>query len=231
MFWSAILLGLGGGLHCVGMCGPLVMAVPATPHVWLGRLLYHAGRILTYATLGALMGGLGQLISFVTGQEYLSVIMGVIMLLTVVVPSALRNKLSAKNPMFKLSQKIRKWFGVWFKQRSYAAVMVLGMLNGLLVCGLVYGALAIATATGSALKGAAVMAVFGLSTMPMLLGVLELISWIPTAWRAYVQRFSTVVTMLVAVVLIMRGLHLGVPLSPAVQVQSGTDGKVTCSHR
>lgn len=228
MYLSAILLGLGGSLHCVGMCGPLVMAVPATPTPWLGRFAYHGGRIFTYATMGAIMGGLGQLIALNTGQQYMSVVMGAIMLLVILLPIAFRNKLAAHNPLLKINYQFRKWFGDWFKKRSYTAVMVLGMLNGLLVCGLVYTALATATATGSAIEGAIVMALFGLSTMPMLLGIVELGTFLPTKWFKKFKNVSSTVTFIVALLLIWRGLNLGLPLSP--YIGESTPDKVMCPH-
>jgi hypothetical protein len=133
--------------------------------------------------------------------------------------------------MLKLSTRVRTWFGEWFKKRSYTAILVLGMLNGLLVCGMVYAALATATATGSALGGAFFMALFGLANTPMLLGISEVKTWLPSSWQKQVQRWSGMLTTTVAIVLILRGLNLGIPLlSPEVTAQDG-GAPVKCSHR
>ena len=87
MSWFAFTLGLLGSIHCVGMCGPLVLAVPFPRKMrWQGIVIYQVGRLLTYSILGLLMGYIGTL--FVMGgiQRIFSLITGIILLVIVVAP-------------------------------------------------------------------------------------------------------------------------------------------------
>ena len=62
LFIAALTMGIVGSLHCVGMCGPIIMSIPwSNTQKSLQISLYHVGRATTYAILGALVGGVGQL--------------------------------------------------------------------------------------------------------------------------------------------------------------------------
>src|SRR5262249_15847224 len=95
------------------------------------------------------------------------------------------------------------------------SLFLLGLLNGLLPCGLVYVACAGATATGQLLAGAQYMTFFGLGTAPMLLAISFSGTLVPLAWRAHIRKLVPVSVFVVAGMLILRGLALGIPyLSP-----------------
>ena len=73
--FSLFLLGLSGTGHCLGMCGPLVLAFPGKSGKFDSHLCYHAGRIITYTGIGVLMGSLGLALAklaSVTGLDYLA---------------------------------------------------------------------------------------------------------------------------------------------------------------
>ena len=84
--WTALMIGFAGSLHCAGMCGPLVLAMPATSGSFgahlTGRLAYNAGRIVTYGVLGLLFGLFGQMIGLAGFQRWVSIAAGAAILLS-----------------------------------------------------------------------------------------------------------------------------------------------------
>ena len=90
MFYSAFIMGFIGSLHCVGMCGPIAMMLPADNSkrgkFIMGRVLYNGGRILTYAFLGLLVGFIGESTIYFISQKSLSILLGVLILIGVFLP-------------------------------------------------------------------------------------------------------------------------------------------------
>ena len=83
LFTTAFVLGLTSSFHCVGMCGPLLLAVPTRTtnnHKWLDIALYHVARIVTYATLGVLVGFAGWRLQVAGMQQFFSLINGIVLL-------------------------------------------------------------------------------------------------------------------------------------------------------
>jgi sulfite exporter TauE/SafE len=213
--WTAFLLGLVGSAHCAGMCGPLALALPPTGRTrgsfLAGRLAYNLGRILTYAALGAVFGLLGQGFAVAGLQRWVSLAAGAVILIGLLATSRFLSGLPVAHGVNWLKAAL----GKLLHQRSLAAVFALGLLNGLLPCGLVYVACAAATATGSLLRGVEYMAAFGLGTMPMMLGLTLLGARLQAGLRFKLQRAVPFALAVVAVLLILRGLSLGIPyLSP-----------------
>ncbi len=227
-FGTAFLLGLTGSLHCAGMCGPLVLALPRTAgsrwlHV-LGRLAYNAGRVFTYAAFGLVFGLVGKSLALVGVQRWVSIGLGVALLAAV---------LLARADLFRLPTA---WTTGWLKpalgrqlrRRGVGALAVLGLLNGLLPCGLVYVACAGAAAMGTVWGAVGYMIVFGLGTVPMMLALALSGSAIQTSLRVRLQKAIPFCLGLVAVLLILRGLGLGIPyLSPDL---SRAKGGSSCCH-
>ena len=164
ILWTALLLGLVGSLHCAGMCGPLALALPTTGNARatfvLGRVAYNVGRILTYCLLGAAFGLIGQTLAFAGFQRWVSIAAGLAILLGLLVFS--RSTVSL--PVARGVTWIKSGLGALLRRRSLASVFSLGVLNGLLPCGLVYAACAGAVATGDLLSGVEYMAAFGFGT-------------------------------------------------------------------
>ena len=168
---------LGSIGHCIGMCGGIVVAyssskIEATSSYitqTLSHLAYNFGRVATYTILGAFFGLLGQVIAFTpTTKGVLFLLTGLLM---VFAGLSLLGKINFLNSAeFSLSK-----YG-WFKSRfqkllnssSYSSFFLLGMLNGLIPCGLVYSFAIFSASTASPLWGAIVMATFGLATIPAL---------------------------------------------------------------
>ena len=211
----ALALGLLGSLHCAAMCGPLMLVLPVTPGgpalVLTGRLIYQLGRIATYCLLGLLAGLIGKSIFLAGCQRWLSIALGVALLVGLLLSK--RAALSA--PVVRLVAGLKLAMSAQLQRRSLRALALLGLLNGLLPCGLVYVATAGAMARGSIREGIFYMASFGLGTLPMMLSLSLTGKLFPPAWRLQLQRLIPVGVGLVAGLLILRGLALGIPyLSP-----------------
>lgn len=215
IFLTAIVLGLVGSLHCAGMCGPLALALPMTGNsratFILGRLAYNTGRIVTYCTLGAISGLVGQTLALAGFQRWVSLAAGSAILVGLI----LSTRFSTSLPVARFVAWIKSGLGVMLRQRSLSSTFALGALNGLLPCGLVYAACAGAVAAGGFLSGAEYMAAFGLGTVPMMLGIGLVGQKLQFALRFKLQRLIPACLILVAAMLILRGLSLGIPyLSP-----------------
>ena len=225
--WTAFLLGLVGSLHCAGMCGPLALALPITgdtPAAFvLGRWVYNLGRLVTYCALGLVFGLAGQTLQLAGFQRWMSIALGAGLLAGLLASP----RLSLAPPVTHLVGRLKTAMSRLLQTRSLSASAVLGALNGLLPCGLVYVACAGATATGDLLRGVEYMAAFGLGTVPMMLAI-GLSGKLVRPWlRFKLSRLVPVSVCVLAALLILRGLSLGIPyVSPDL---SSSDGG--CCHR
>jgi uncharacterized protein len=213
--WTAFLLGLAGSLHCAGMCGPLLCALPRVGSTrssfYAGRVLYNLGRIAIYCLIGLMFGALGKTLSIAGLQRWLSLVAGVAVLIGLVASA----KWHMNTPVWKLVQALKKGFARLLQQRTYVGLFGLGALNGLLPCGLVYVASAGAAASGEVLHGAFYMLAFGLGTLPMMLGIGLASAKLRALFGQQSRILIPVSVALVGLVLILRGLSLGIPyLSP-----------------
>lgn len=212
---SGFILGILGSMHCVGMCGPIAMAIPHKSQnklsIALDNLTYNGGRVLTYSVLGAVLGLLGSAISFSGIQEKLSIIIGVLMLLLTFAPKL--SKLSGKSTQFfyKIVGNLKAKFQYYLRQKGKFALLGLGVLNGLLPCGLVYVALAASLGIADYSESMLFMAGFGLGTIPALFALNFATGFFSPKLR---QKFSKAIpygVAIVAVLMILRGMALGIP--------------------
>jgi sulfite exporter TauE/SafE len=220
MLWAGFLFGLLGSFHCVGMCGAIALALPAPAHAapWRyvgGRLLYNLGRATTYATLGAGAGLLGQSLRLAGVQQSLSIASGVLILLLVAVPERYTGRLAGALGFGRPLAWVKTTLGRLFQQASPQALFATGLLNGLLPCGLVYLALAGALSAPGIAGAAAYMALFGLGTLPLMLGLALSGRLVPLLWRTRMRQAVPYTASVLAVLFIVRGLGLGIPyMSP-----------------
>lgn len=211
---TALILGFAGSLHCVGMCGPIVLALPHTSqntkmHFYFRSLLYNIGRATTYLVLGLTFGALGQIISLAGFQAALSISLGLIILISLFLP------LSQSLSLLTSSSLWRNTLGKLFKKKSLSAFLGIGLLNGLLPCGLVYTALAGAIASGDSWYAGQFMLVFGLGTIPVLIGVSVFGNATRINLKGLIKRALPVMIISLGILLILRGLSLGIPyISP-----------------
>jgi hypothetical protein len=213
--WSAFLLGFAGSLHCAGMCGPLALALPMAGRsgagFLAGRLAYNAGRVVTYCLLGGVFGLLGKLLLLAGVQRWVSIALGVLLL----VGLAASRRWERWLPVARLVNPLKARMAPLLRQPTFTALGVLGLLNGLLPCGLVYVAGAGAVATGHLATGVAYMAVFGLGTVPMMLAMSLSGKLLSAPLRHRLRSLVPISIALVAALLVLRGLGLGIPyLSP-----------------
>lgn len=225
--WTALMLGVVGSLHCVGMCGPIALALPvhnmSRPMRIAGILVYNLGRAGTYSILGAVSGLAGSALNWFGGQQALSVTAGLIILAALML-TMLGKKLSLPPMLNRFYSKLRTILGKLFGLKSVKGLFLIGLLNGMLPCGLVYAALAGAAATGSVLVGALFMFIFGLGTIPAMFSISFAGAHLSDAFRSKLRRAVPVFVGAMAVLLILRGMGLEIPyLSPSMDH--------TCCHR
>jgi len=219
IYLSALILGLAGSMHCAGMCGPIAIAIPLPKKSISGKLLAalinNAGRIVTYAILGALLGLLGKGLVFVGFQSTISVATGIAMIVYVIITTFITKTLQFESGIFTFVKKLKIWFGRFLQIKNYHSLFILGLINGLRPCGLVYVALAGSIATSSFASGALFMTIFGLGTAPMLIAITLAGNAISYSLRVRMQKMIPFVVVFVGLLFILRGLNLGIPyLSP-----------------
>lgn len=213
--WTAFMLGVAGSAHCAGMCGPLALALPTGGKSGLAlapsRAFYNAGRVTTYCLLGVLFGWIGRSLALAGVQRWVSIGLGVAILLGIFVARARALTMRFTLPVTWLKMAL----GRLLRQQNLASQYLLGVLNGLLPCGLVYIACVGAAATGGLFSSVQYMLVFGVGTVPMMLTLGLAGQALPVAFRLRLQKLIPVCLALVAALLILRGLSLGIPyLSP-----------------
>ncbi len=220
------LMGLIGSVHCIGMCGPLTMALPFSNQKsifkYLAMLLYHVGKISGYAFLGLIVGFFGKQVFVVDAQQRLSIIIGILMVVYVVWVYLV--KLNTKfNPLQFIQVPVLKALSALFNKKHVFVFLILGYLNGLLPCGMVYLALGSAMSTANPMNASIFMAFFGLGTMPALLIVAMGGQYIGFTWRRKLQAALPFFIFGMGIMLILRGMNLGIPmLSPHIELNNVT---------
>ena len=215
LLWTAFTIGLLGSLHCVGMCGPIALSLP---YQGAGRLaaagnalLYNLGRTFTYMLIGSMFGLLGKGIFLAGYQSALSISMGVLMLVLAFFSTNLESKVARlpllQKPLFRLKSAL----GNLIRAKSRSSFFSIGLLNGLLPCGLVYMAVVGAVSTGSVAKGAAYMGLFGLGTLPLMLLTSLAGNWIGAHLRRRIRAVLPFMLVLISALLIFRGLNFDLP--------------------
>lgn len=231
IFLTALLTGLMGSFHCAGMCGPLAFATPtlgSSPTAkWWSKITYHGGRIFTYFCLGILFGSLGYGIHWAGFQQGISIGTGIIMIIIGIFSSKwLENRIG--NIWSPLKTKA---FQTWNHQKSWRGLFILGLLQGLLPCGLVYFALIASIATQSPLEGGIFMAFFGLGTLPMMLSISLLGNWMEKSRRILLSKLIPLFSVMVGCLFVLRGMSLGIPmLSPKIS-QSNQKAAIECCSK
>jgi len=226
-FGIAFLLGLLGSLHCAAMCGPLMLALPVLAggpvRFVSGRIIYQLGRVATYCLLGVAAGLIGKSIYLAGLQRWLSITLGV----AILAGFLLSKKTAMSTPVVRLVARLKTVMAVQLQHRSFRSLALLGMLNGLLPCGLVYVALAGALSHGRISHGVFYMAMFGLGTLPTMLGISLSGKLFPPALRLRLRRTIPIGVCLLAGLLILRGMSLGIPY---VSPDMAPDAANCCTH-
>ena len=216
---SALGLGLVSSFHCVGMCGAIAFSLPvqgmSPVKKTTGILLYNAGRISVYSLFGLLFGLLGRQIYVAGFQQWFSMIAGILIILVVLnilFPFHLR--LPAFSKTHRLVQTL---MGRFLKQPCLRNMYLIGVANGMLPCGLVYFAITGALVTGTVTNAVLFMAAFGLGTLPAMFMVSYFGYMLKLSVRQTVKRAVPFFMAVMGMLLILRGLGLGIPyVSPFV---------------
>jgi uncharacterized protein len=219
---AMFLLGFLGTGHCLGMCGPLVVALPGRFGRWSAHALYHLGRIGTYSLTGAVLGALGGWqgtapdghSALLTGTTQLQLLLaGVAALFLLFFGLNRLGLLSEPAWLSGFNPRRIPGFGAVFRQVLHGghrpALLICGTMLGLLPCGLSYAAFARSLAAGGFLSGGLMCLVFGLGTLP---GLLILGSGL----GALIRRFRQQTEMIAGLIMIAMALFLAVDIWAAL---------------
>ena len=205
MVWTALILGFAGSLHCMGMCSPLMMSVTnMSSKVMLARLLYNAGRIFSYGIMGSMIASVGFVFPLEKYQNLLSLILGVgLLVIGLTGVSAL--KIPFLTPVLgQFSGSLKNLFSKFLTRRNSASTFVLGSLNGILPCGLSFLALTYCLTLARPIDGFNFMALFGVGTLPVMLGFTSAFSWLVAKFHFNVRTLTTGMLVLSGLLLIAR---------------------------
>lgn len=224
MLLSAIILGLMGSLHCVGMCGPIAFMLPVDRSNNLNKFtqifVYHFGRVFSYGIIGLVFGFLGKGLFVFGMQQKLSVLIGVIMILLVLVPYKTFNRYNLSKPIYRIISKIKGKLGKELQKKTADTFLTIGFLNGFLPCGLVYMALFGAIAMGNPWQGSLYMILFGLGTIPLMTTAVYAGNFLNEKVRQHFRRAIPIFIIIIGVLFIIRGMGFGIPyLSPKPVVE------------
>ncbi len=224
MLYAALIFGLLGSFHCVGMCGPIAFLLPIdrknTSRRVIQLLSYHLGRIFMYGILGMTFGIIGKGLNLFGIQQYVSITVGILMIVSILLPVKVFNRYNFSKPIYKLVSKIKSAMGSELKKKNPRTFFTLGSLNGLLPCGLVYMAIFGALAAGGAFQGSLYMIVFGLGTIPLMTTAIYVGNFIKSSLKQRILKAIPVVVVIIGMLFILRGLGLGIPyVSPSEMVR------------
>ena len=215
LYWIAFLIGFGGSVHCIGMCGPIVLAIPVKNlginAVLINRLIYNLGRITTYGAMGLIIGMVGLGVQMIGIQKYVSMLVGTGLILYILFSA----KWLPGFPRLEAFNRVLVKFKLLFSRKMSLSGkknnFFIGMLNGLLPCGLVYVALVNSLLVTNPWEGFVFMSMFGLGTLPALFVL-------PLATRFFsfrpLTRLKKVVPFLIfglGVFLVIRGINFDNP--------------------
>ncbi len=231
---AAISLGFLGSFHCIGMCGPIALALPLgsdnMPKRISGSVVYNLGRIFTYGIFGLLFGAIGK--GFVIGgyQQALSIALGSVILFYLFLPAQATSSFPLTKVILPFVAKVKSLLSKLFHEKGFASLFLIGVLNGLLPCGLVYLGVAGAIATGDVLNGSLFMMAFGAGTLPGMLLISLSSNLISVRWGSTIRKAVPVFAGIMACILILRGMSLGIPyVSPEMSKNKYTIQ--SCCHK
>lgn len=218
MIYSAFIIGFLGSFHCIGMCGPIALSLPLSPHShvarWVGHFIYQSGKISAYVVLGMMIGAMGEGITLLGMQKSYNMLLGLFLFLLGV------GSLSGKfNLLFYLEQKmgyLKNRMGNFIHRNTNTALFSIGFLNGLLPCGLVYIAILGASSFGNLVNSVLYMFFFGLGVMPALVFVSVFGHFAGITLRNRLKKIYPLTSLALGIFLIFRSVYVEkhLPFSP-----------------
>ncbi len=226
MYATALLMGLAGGLHCAGMCGPLVLAATSGNGFAGSKLVYNLGRIFTYGILGMLAGAVGGFFPFGQYQNVLAYTLGGILLLLGF--GAINGvRIPLFTPMiYRFTSWIKKSFGVLLKGKRN--LFFLGTVNGLLPCGLTYLALTYCFTLNNFQEGFLFMIIFGVGTIPVMLGLVWMAGLFFDKINLSHRKLSTIVLISIGCLVMVRTAILHNHDRASQNQEELVEGEVIC---
>lgn len=232
MLLSALLFGLLGSLHCVGMCGPIAFMLPVEHKKPVKKVFqiasYHTGRLFAYAIIGLVFGILGKSFSLFGMQQQLSIAVGILMIIAVILPNKRFQNTKITSFFYSFIGKIKQRLGASLKKKTADTFLTIGFLNGFLPCGLVYIAVFAALAAGSLLQSSLYMVFFGLGTIPLMTVAIYAGSFLKGVNKQKVQKAIPAFVIIIGVFFILRGMGLGIPYISPEPVTELINSNIEC---
>lgn len=231
MLYLALSLGFFGSLHCMGMCGPLAFNVSINRsrslyNTIVNALSYNMGRILTYTLLGLLFGFIGNVFNLTSTQKWISIALGVFFIISFLIAKTPERLFLNTSVGKSINNTTYQLLNGLLKRSKTTPTFMIGMVNGLLPCGLVYVAISGALMATSHIGGMQFMLYFGLGTLPMMF----IIMLLPTLGsKKSIKGFNKVlpyVNLLFGIFLIYRALAVNLPLD--LNFMEAVDNPIMC---
>lgn len=215
-------MGLMGSMHCIGMCGPLVMSLHTHAGITKQNILYqaayHIGKMVAYVFIGIVFGILGQTMHLFLSQQKLSILLGIGFILFFLLNKIKLMNLSAFNSSKILP--ITRFFNQLVTEKSSSKMFFIGIGNGFLPCGFLYTAASASIATGYLTDSILFMVGFGLGTIPSLTAAIYIFKYLPQKTKLIFSYLYNYLTLIIGILLILRGLNLGIPyISPELNLE------------
>jgi sulfite exporter TauE/SafE len=256
LFVAMFGLGLVTSVHCVAMCGPLVLTYAVRcddESLGIGRrmlphLAYQSAKVLSYVAIGAILGAIGSVLNLGPIRGWVAVGAGVFMVLlglamTGLFPSLKRLQLRPPKALQKALVRTRRQAQGEVSRQGHVSVatpITFGLLTGLMPCAPLQGAQLTAAATGSALTGATTMLAFGLGTVPLMLGFGTVSGYLGAKVKRRMYAIGAIVIIVMGLIVLDRGATLvGSPVTsqtllaqytgtsaPPAAFKTGPDGVV-----
>jgi len=232
-FITAFLLGFTYSPHCAGMCGPLALAFPTIQSGYAKKLwlvfLYNLGRITTYFCLGLIFGLFGRGIHLAGFQQITTIFLGITIILAALTPWFVKPSSFMLLFLKKFTDKFSWYFAKTLGSQNKLTYLIIGLLNGLLPCGLVYLAVAASLLMNNVIDSGLYMAFFGLGTVPIMSAIILFKTRIQSLLQRKIRKIIPWLTIIIGILFILRGLNLGIKyispasevLKPASKIESG----------
>lgn len=213
-------MGLFGSLHCVAMCGPLVLAFAAPNdhrpvRLFANTVLYHMGRVIMYGLLGLAIGAIGHLLDVKGWQRGITLATGFLLVGMGVFSLFGQQAHRFVDLQQRFVTPLTRWVGYWLYRPG--GHFVVGMLNGLLPCGMVYMALAATLSADTVYGSGLFMLSFGVGTWPAMMAVALIGSFAKTRIKFNFAFWLPVISIVIGGWFLLRGANLDIPfLSPLI---------------
>lgn len=217
-YFSAFLIGLAGSVHCVGMCGPLALAIPGASKdkgftFFLRTIAYQISRISGYGVLGLIVGFFSQGMQFTGVQPYFSLLSGILLLFLGFFGIIPEVNAFSKYPIIQHFQvKINRIIGTVMTNEHFSTPFVLGFLNAMLPCGMIYIALGTGLSSGNMSEAALYLISFGLGTLPLMFMVSLFGQFLSLQMRRSWQKAIPIIFMISGIILIYKGMNIDLPV-------------------